>query len=147
MKTPWIIAGIAGAFACVSGYGYYLKERDNQNLALNNTIFIAENRILKEEISSLERKPTYEDGCRDTIIKIGGPQTPGAYRDGWDDAIKTLDTRNYADGYHAAVQQFGYMKTTNSRWLIAENEGLPKSLIEKKAPELPPVKPESLPKK
>lgn len=145
MKTAWIIAGIFGTFACISGYGYYSKDKANQKLALDNIIYVAENRILKEEISSLERKPTYEDGCRDTIVKIGGPQTPGAYRDGWDDAIKTLDTRNYADGYHTAIQQFGYAKTTNSRWLIAENEGLPKPLIENK--ELPPVKPELLPPK
>lgn len=137
MKTliaPWIIAGISGVIASFSGFAYYLKDQSNQKLVLDNIIYIAENRILKEELSSLEKKPTYEDGCRDTIIKIGGPQAPNSYRDGWDDAIKTLDTRNYADGYHAAIQQFGYAKTTNSRWLIAENTELP-------------VNSESLPKK
>lgn len=141
MKTPWIIAGIAGICTCISGYGYYAKNQENQRLALNNIIYIAENRILKEEVSSLERKPTYEEGCRDTILKIGGPQTPGAYRDGWDAAILTLDTKSYADGYHAAISQFGYAKT-NPRWLIAENEGLPKSVTEKpdsKTKPLPPI--------
>ena len=124
MKTligPWIVAGITGVVAGFFGCCYYLKDQSNQALVLDNIIYIAENRILKEELSSLERKPTYEDGCRDTIIKIGGPQTPTAYRDGWDDAVKTLDTRNYADGYHTAIQQFGYAKPANSRWLIAEN--------------------------
>lgn len=139
---PWIVAGIAGIIAGFSGFGYYLENQANQKLTLDNIIYIAENRILKEELSSLERKPTYEDGCRDTLVKIGGPQTPGAYRDGWDDAIKTLDTRNYADGYHTAIQQFGYVKPANSRWLIAETEGLPKQ-----NKELPPVKPELLPPK
>jgi hypothetical protein len=140
MKTSWIIAGITGVCACISGYGYYAKNQENQRLALNNIIYIAENRILKEEVSSLERKPTYEEGSRDSILKMGGPQIPGAYRDGWDAAIQTLDTKSYADGYHAAIQQFGYAKI-NPRWLIAENEGLPKSVIEKTQPNkpLPPL--------
>lgn len=141
MKTPWIIAGIAGICTCISGYGFYERNQSNQRLAINNIIYIAENRILKEEISSLERKPTYEEGSRDSILKMGGPQIPGAYRDGWDAAILTFDTNGYADGYHAAIRQFGYAKT-NPRWLIAENEGLPKFVIEKEDPKtkiLPPI--------
>lgn len=119
-KLPWIISAVCLTIAGIASYGYYTKNQDNQKLALNNIIYVAENRILKEEVSTLERKPTYEEGCRDTLIKMGGPQTPGAYMDGWNAAILTLDTRNYADGYHAAIQQFGYQKTATARWLIEE---------------------------
>jgi hypothetical protein len=120
MKTPWIAAAICLGVACFASYGYYTKNHENQKLALSNVIYVAENRILKDEVTSLERKPTYEDGCRDTIIKMGGPQHPGAYMDGWNAAILTLDTKSYADGYHNAIQQFGYQKTNNARWLIEE---------------------------
>lgn len=119
-KLPWVISVVCLAVAGITSYGYYAKNQDNQKLALSNIIYVAENRILKEEVTTLERRPTYEEGCRDTLVKMGGPQTPGAYMDGWNAAILTLDTRNYADGYHAAIQQFGYQKTATARWLIEE---------------------------
>lgn len=120
-KTPWLIVSICVALTCFAAYGYYVTNQKNQTLTLINVIYSAENRILKEEVTTLERKPTYEDGCRDTIIKMGGPQSPGAYMDGWNAAILTIDTKGYADGYHNAIQQFGYQKASNARrWLIEE---------------------------
>jgi len=138
MKTPWIITAIAVIGCGITSYGYYAKNQDNQKLAIGNIIYVAENRLLKEEVNTLERKPSYEEGCRDTILKMGGPQTPGAYMDGWNAAILTLDTRNYADGYHAAIQQFGYVKTNGNRWIVDPPLAEPKS--EKSEPKGQPVK-------
>lgn len=85
-------------------------------------------RIQQEQIEDLARQvveakqnPSYQDGYRDAIVRIGGPQTPGAYQDGWDDALKTVNYEGYADGYHTAIKQFGYAKTSNmTRWLVPD---------------------------
>jgi len=120
-KLPWFVAAGCVVWACFASYGYYVKNQESQRLSISNLIVDGENRLLRKEINDLEHKPTYEDGCRDTIIKMGGPQSPSAYMDGWNAAILTLDTKSYADGYHTAIQQFGYQKpTTNSRWLVEE---------------------------
>lgn len=101
-------------------------QRENQKLSLQNVLYLAEHRILKSEIyekdRALDSRPTYEQGYKDALVRVGGPQTPGAYQDGWDDAMKIYASENsYADGYHAAIKQFGYTKTsTMARWLIPE---------------------------
>ena len=85
-------------------------------------------RIQQEQIEDLARQvveakqnPSYQDGYRDAIVRMGGPQTPGAYQDGWDDALKTVNYEGYADGYHTAIKQFGYAKTSNmTRWLVPD---------------------------
>lgn len=110
----------------VLAYNAWTVQKENQKLGLQNVIYQAEHRILKDEIYQKERaladRPTYEQGYKDALVRVGGPQTPGAYQDGWDDALKIYGTENgYADGYHAAIKQFGYTKTTAmSRWLAPE---------------------------
>jgi len=125
MKIAWTIAGIVGISAlCVGSMTWHAwsVQKENQRLSLVNYIYVAEHRILKDEISELASKPTYDQGYKDALIRIGGPQVPGAYQDGWDDAQKLCGAENnYADGYHAAIQQFGYTKTTTmARWLVPE---------------------------
>ncbi len=119
-KMPWIVSVVCIALTCAASYGYYIKNQQNQKLSLMNLIYEAENRILKEEIAELEKRPTYEQGCKDAIIKMGGPQYPGSYKDGWDAAVLTFDTKSYSDGYHTAIQQFGYQKSKGDRWLIED---------------------------
>jgi hypothetical protein len=102
-------------------------QKENQKLSLQNVIYHAEHRILKDELYQKERaladRPTYEQGYKDALVRVGGPQTPGAYQDGWDDAMKVYADKGYADGYHAAIQQFGYTKTTGlARWLVPESK-------------------------
>lgn len=114
-----------GAFsillAGVMAYQAWIAQQENHRLKFLNTVFSAENNILKDEIRSFEAKPTYDQGYKDALIRVGGPQNPGAYQDGWDDAFKVVDEGGYAEGYHAAIQQFGYEKNTNQkRWLIPE---------------------------
>lgn len=121
-KLAWSISGVTLALCGFLAYNTYTVQRDNQRLSLINSINQAEYRILKDEIASLERQPKYDEGYKAAIIRMGGPQTPGAYQDGWDDAMKVIGAEsNYADGYHAAIQQFGYTKTAGmTRWLAPE---------------------------
>jgi hypothetical protein len=119
MKSGWYSLAICCTAFLVSGYQLYKYSSENQQLILSNVIYRAEHRLLKDEISELERKPTYEQGYKDALIRSGGPQNSGNYQDGWDDAMKVAGEGHYSDGYHAAIQQFGYQKP-KTRWLVAE---------------------------
>lgn len=142
MKTAWTVAGISAL--CVGAMAWYTwnVQKDNQRISLINTIYDAEHRILNDEIRELTgiiaEKPTYDQGFKAALIRVGGPQAPGAYQDGWDDALKLCGAENnYADGYHAAIQQFGYTKTTAmNRWLVPE----PKTIADAKSNDIVPAK-------
>ena len=122
MKNGWVAAGVCAVGCGISMSQYFSIRGENQRLALVNSIYHAEHRILKDEIREKEQKPTYEQGYKDAFIRIGGPQNPGAYQDGWDDAMTVVGEGGYANGYHAAIQQFGYQKPDTSRYLIALSE-------------------------
>jgi len=129
MKLAWISAGVFGIAFIVSGYQFIQIKQENNKLQLVNSIYEAENRILKDEIQTriyeireLEIKPSYNDGYKDALIRIGGPNNPGAYQDGWDAAMKVAGEGGYANGYHAAIQQFSYQKPDTSRYLISTSE-------------------------
>lgn len=109
---------LCGALA----YSMWTAQQESHRLKFLNTVYAAENTILKEELKSFESKPTYDQGYKDALIRVGGPQTVSAYADGWEDAFKLFGEENgYAKGYHAAIQQFGYTKSTNQkRWLVPE---------------------------
>lgn len=140
-RTAWNSAGICALFIGVMTWYTWSVQSENQRLLLVNSIFNAENRIIKDEIAELAALPTYDQGYKAALIRVGGPQQPGAYQDGWDDALKICNTESdYADGYHAAIQQFGYTKTTAmNRWLVpepdanivTENEGIVPTKLEK----------------
>lgn len=135
----WITAGICAVAFCVSGYQAFQSRQENGRLLLVNSIYQAEHRILKDELREYEQKPTYDQGYKDALIRIGGPTQPGAYQDGWDAAMKVAGEGGYANGYHAAIQQFGYQKPDTSRYLIAESQiQPPKTLPEEK--ETPTIK-------
>lgn len=122
MKSAWVTAGICGVAFCVSGFQYIQTRQENNRLQLVNSIYQAEHRILKDEIREQDQKPSYDQGYKDALIRIGGPNQPGAYQDGWDAAMKITGEGGYANGYHAAIQQFGYQKPDTSRYLIALSE-------------------------
>lgn len=121
MKTAWIATGVCGIALVFSGYQTIKVGQENQRLQFNNSIYQAEVRILNEEVAELDRKPTYDQGYRDAIIKMGGPQNPGAYQDGFDAAMKVVDNGGYQNGYHACILQFGYQKPETSRWLVGND--------------------------
>jgi len=79
----------------------------------------AENRLLRDELGQL-RTRTYDDGYRDAIIQIGGPSHSGSFKDGYDAATRVFLNKDYADGYHAAIKQFGY----TGLMLVAPNSEL-----------------------
>ena len=100
----------------------YRLSNENQRLKITNDIYYAEHRILKDEIAEHEKKPTYEQGQRDLLVRLGGPQNGGAYQDGWDDACKVVGG-DFAMGYHTCQQQFGYqLQPHYSRFLISKQD-------------------------
>ena len=134
-KYAWYVS-ITSLSLC--GYAFYTTwqvQAENQKLSMikavndeRRVLLADELRIQQEQIEDLARQvveakqnPSYQDGYRDAIVRMGGPQTPGAYQDGWDDALKTVNYEGYADGYHTAIKQFGYAKTSNmTRWLVPD---------------------------
>ncbi len=109
---------IALSIICV-GLSIFSIHTYNQNYRLNLVNYLSreEIRLLTYEKDELEKRPTYEQGMKDQLIKMGGPQNPGAYQDGFDDAQKLFANEDYKSGYHVCCQQFGYQKIGN-RWLV-----------------------------
>lgn len=85
-----------------------------------NTLNGMENRILREEIADLEKLPSYEQAKRDTLISMGSPSSPGAYKDGWDNAVSLFANESYETGYHTAIAQFSYQQTPHNKYLVPE---------------------------
>lgn len=75
---------------------------------------------IKDQLLEAKRAPTYEQGRKDAIIAMGAGKEGGSFREGWEAALQTIDYSSYADGYHAAVSQFGYTQTANMKWLVPE---------------------------
>jgi hypothetical protein len=122
-KNLWFLAIGSAAVGCFSFFKFWDQKAENHRLNLVNSILSMERNILKDEISQLENKPTYEEGFEDAILRMGGPQNPGSYQDGWDAAIKVIGDSGYADGYHAAIKQFGYQKMGETkRWMVPQSE-------------------------
>lgn len=108
---------IALSIVCVSlSIFTYRTANENHRLNMVNTLNGMENRILREEIADLEKLPSYENGRRDAIIQMGGPQSGTTYHDGWKDAME-LNGEGWAGGYHCAIQQFGYQKPNYTNYL------------------------------
>jgi len=119
-RFNFVSLALAG-LCCFSGFIMWNQKAENHRLSLVNSILTLERNILKDEISQLESKPSYEEGFNDAIIRMGGPQNSGSYLDGWDAAIKVIGDSGYADGYHAAIKQFGYQKMGETkRWMVPE---------------------------
>ena len=120
-KNVWSIVGVS--FICIGMsllHAWNIQEQ-NHRLLLINSIYEAENRIIKDELSALDKQPTYDQMYEKILVRMGGPQSPGAYRDGWDDALKLYGEKDYAAGYHTAIEQFGYTKTSSmNQWLVPE---------------------------
>jgi len=118
MNLKYWLLPIVG-ICLVGSYAAY-KDYESSHHKEQVSFLKYENYMLLGEISVLESRPNYNDGYRDAIIKMGGPQSPGSYQDGWDAANKVLGDKSYSQGYHNAIKQFGYTKDGNSRWLIED---------------------------
>lgn len=112
-------AALIGTVICVSGLSY---RQSLQNDALRTIVKLSneEIRILTYELNEEKNKPSYEQGQRDLLIKLGGPTTQNSYRDGWDDAVTMMDGGGWTNGYHAAIQQFGYKLVNTENYLAPE---------------------------
>jgi hypothetical protein len=106
----WVLA----AATVVLGFLYIQKSWENSNLTLLNNLQDAELRIVDDECQEyrhqLSTMPTYEDGYKAALLK----RNAGTYSDGYQDAKIVFDgSNNYAQGYHAAITQFGFLKDVN----------------------------------
>lgn len=117
-KKPLLVVG--AAFIAAFGFSMY-KQLELNQLRYENTTIRFENSMISNEIRAIESMPNYNDGYRDAIVKIGGPQSAGSYQDGWDAAFKVIGSSSYSEGYHTAIKQFGYTKDGNTKWIIQES--------------------------
>lgn len=105
-NAAWIGIGI---LTLANVVGAFINVNYNQELKLKNVLSEAECRVLAGEVRQMEHTAstaqTYEEGYRDAIIRMGG-EAKGTYTDGYAAATTLYRSANYADGYHAAIDQF-----------------------------------------
>lgn len=132
------IMGVAlFAALSVSGVQYFKNDERKSKDEFKANLSETEIRLLQQELA-LERsklaeermKPCFDDGYRSCILHMGGAQQTGSYKDGFDAAVKMLENRNYADGYHAAIEQFGYQ--SKGKEIVPKPEPEPKKSETKK---------------
>lgn len=96
--------GICVALAIFSAVTF----SQNHTLRYVNAILNGENRLLNDEVGELRyvihHSRTYEDGFRDAMMRSG---EKGTFAEGFNAAKLKYENKSYADGYHAAVDQFG----------------------------------------
>lgn len=108
----WTLMGICLVVAVAVYANGIRKDHEIDRLKFDNTVLTAQNRILGEEIRSLEYKVptrTYEDGFNAAIIRSG----QGGYVDGYMAAMQKFKNSSYVDGYHNALNQFGPIWSSN----------------------------------
>lgn len=98
------------------------------------SVFNAESRILRDELQEQRYKPSYDDGYRDAIVRMGTPSTPGAYTDGFMAAAKIYQNSSYAEGYHNAIKQFGYHEIPNANTKLPLDDVKTSSIKTKEVP-------------
>jgi Fe-S cluster biosynthesis and repair protein YggX len=128
IRPSQAIMGIA-LFAAIglSGWQFWKNEDTKVKTELKTNLTEQEIRLLQQELATARHelleektKPSYDDGYRACILSMGGAQQNGSYKDGWDAAVKMLNNRSYADGYHNAIEQFGYQ--TQGKQIVPKNE-------------------------
>ena len=127
MDSKKILAASCVAATLVSLAFAAYKDYDARSANLYSQILKFENSLMANEIGSLQSSPSYNDGYRDAIVKMGGPQSPGSFQDGWDSALKVMGTASYADGYHTAIKQFNFTKEGHARWMVSEPIAIPEA--------------------
>lgn len=108
MKFAWGFSSVVLLLLGLSAGNNLRKDWKISNLEQLKELNNAEIRILDQTIREFDNKATYEDGYRDALIRIG--RGTGSYADGYDAAVMTIGKGSYVDGYHNAIQQFGYNK-------------------------------------
>jgi hypothetical protein len=96
------------AALAVAGWQFYNGDQQKGKTELQSSLTEQEIRLLQQELATERAKPTYDEGFRDALLRRGGPNQPGSYKDGYEAAIKLMGNKGYADGYHNAIEQFGY---------------------------------------
>ena len=94
--------------AVVCSYMGHVIINESNRFFLMRDVYSTENRLLKDELYTERSKPTYEQGFRDAVVRAGIPNGSGAYRDGFEAAKKFYADGTWANGYHTAIEQFGW---------------------------------------
>jgi hypothetical protein len=93
----------------------YRTRHEITNLKMLGDTESQRSKLLSDELNEIKydylMKPTYNEGYRDAIIRMGTPTQPGSYRDGYYAAFLALGNSGYSDGYHAAIAQYGFPKS------------------------------------
>jgi|APGre2960657404_1045060.scaffolds.fasta_scaffold32638_2 hypothetical protein len=119
MKTAYYLL-VVGWGALIWGASIHGKA-ESEHRILQESLMIERGRsaLLQDEIGELSRRPTYEQGYRDAIIRAGTPEAPGNYKDGYYAGFLSVADAGYADGYHAALEQFGHKENPRAKLPLA----------------------------
>jgi len=93
-----LVSGVLASF----GFHYWQIRWELQTSNFKNDIFESEHRILRDEINELQTKPTYSQGCLDTVIRM---KLDSGFEDGLLHAFNMVkhDSGDIA-GYHRATE-------------------------------------------
>ena len=105
MDSRKILVASCAAVAFVSLAFAAYKDYDARSANLYSQILKFENSLMANEIGSLQTSPSYNDGYRDALIKMGGPQSPGSFQDGWDEGRSCPLDGLRASSHHARSEQ------------------------------------------
>lgn len=123
MKAAYYLL-VAGWAALIWGAAVHRKAESEYRI-LQESLLIERGRaaLLQDEVGELSRRPTYEQGYRDAIIRAGTPEGPGNYKDGYFAGFLAVGDAGYADGYHAAIEQFGHKENPRAKLPTAVSMG------------------------
>jgi len=123
MKAAYYLLA-AGWAALIWGAAVHRKAETEYRI-LQESLLVERGRaaLLQDEVSELSRRPTYEQGYRDAIIRAGTPDAPGNYKDGYFAGFLAVGDAGYADGYHAALEQFGHKENPRAKLPTAVSMG------------------------
>lgn len=115
MKT---FAWISASAAVIIGFLFMKSTFEIERLKMESLISKKQYSLLEDQCRDYEFKisntRTYEDGFKDALIKMNHPEG-GTFQEGYEAAKIVFGNGSYADGYHNAIAQFGWIKENNSQ--------------------------------
>lgn len=106
-----IAIGLLALSTTILGFLYAKRDLECSRLNIIGQLQDRQIQLMQDECREyqyqLTNKPTFEEGYQAALLK----RNAGTYLDGYKDAQTVFDgSNNYAQGYHAAITQFGYLK-------------------------------------
>jgi len=144
MSKSSIIVAVSLILTVISLGTAYRIENENDRLESRTMIEDERTRLLTDQLKDVEGKlreaefqltirPTYENGYRDALVR----SESGSFTDGYAAAKLVFNNATYVDGYHNAIEQFGY------GWLTEEDKATIRKLTSNDRKESSPLRPSS----